>query len=144
MGDRAEPGTVGANSVPSRKRTLRGGRFRLDCGAMKKTREVEREVRDLGWWYQHFQLPTGVWTGNGEDPAYKPETRWKIIERYIPQDLSGQTVLDVGGNAGFFSIQMRLRGAERCVLVEPYQEFSRQAQYASREFGAKLEIVNED
>src|SRR3972149_12321926 len=92
----------------------------------RKTREeVEQEVRALGWWYQHFELPGGVWTGTGEEPSYKPETRWKLFEPYVPQNLSGQTVLDVGGNDGFFSLQMKLRGAKRCVLVEPYIEFGR-------------------
>lgn len=111
----------------------------------KKSRaQIEAEVRALGWWYQHFELPSGVWTGNGEEPSYKPETRWKLFEPHVPHDLSGQTVLDVGGNAGFFSLQMKLRGAKRCVLVEPYIEFARQARFVAQEFGVKLEIVNED
>jgi tRNA (mo5U34)-methyltransferase len=106
--------------------------------------ETEKEVRDLGWWYQHFELPGGVWTGRGQEPAYRPETRWRLFEPYLPKDLSGKTVLDVGGNAGYFSIQMMLRGATRCVLVEPYLEFARQAEYAARCFGVELEIVNDD
>ncbi|MBI4463435.1 MAG: DUF1698 domain-containing protein [Acidobacteria bacterium] len=110
----------------------------------KSRAEVEQQVRSLGWWYQHFELPGGVWTGNGEDPSYKPITRWKLLEPYVPEDLAGQTVLDVGGNAGFFSLQMKLRGAKRCVLVEPYTEFVRQARFAAQEFAVKLEIVNED
>lgn len=110
----------------------------------KNRAEVEKEVRALGWWYQHFELPCGVSTGGGREPSYQPETRWKLFEPFVPQDLSGQTVLDVGGNAGYFSIQMKLRGAKRCVLVEPYEEFARQAEFVAREFGVKLEVVNED
>lgn len=114
-------------------------------GNKRKSRaELEAEVRNLGWWYQHFELPGGVWTGDGQDPSYRPQTRWELIEPYVPKDLSGQTVLDVGGNAGFFSIQMKQRAAKRCVLVEPYEEFARQAEYASREFGVKVQVVNED
>ena len=111
---------------------------------MKSREEVERQMKSLGWWYQHFELPGGVSTGNGKEPSYRPETRWKLLEPHIPPDLSGQTVLDVGGNAGYFSIQMKLRGAKRCVLVEPYEEFARQAEYAAGEFGVELEIVKED
>jgi len=114
-------------------------------GKKKSSRaQIEEEVRKLGWWYQHFELPGGVWTGDGQDPAYRPQTRWELIEPYVPQDLSGQTVLDVGGNAGFFSIQMKLRGAKRCVLVEPFEEFARQAEYATRQFGVNVQVVNED
>lgn len=111
----------------------------------KKTPEqVAQEVRALGWWYQHFQLPSGVWTGNGKEPAYRPETRWNLISAHVPQDLRGKSVLDVGGNAGYFSIQMGLRGAKRIVLLEPYEEFVAQAKYATEEFGIKVEVVNED
>ena len=106
--------------------------------------EVARRVRELGWWYQHFELPCGVSTGNGQEPAYRPETRWRLFEPFVPRDLKGKTVLDLGGSAGYFSIQMKLRGAERCVLVEPYEEFVRQAEFAAGQFGAGIEIVNDD
>ena len=106
--------------------------------------EAEHEVHDLGWWYQDFELPSGVRTGTGQEPSYRPAERWALIEPHIPEDLSGKTVLDVGGNAGYFSIQMKLRGAKRCVLVEPYREFAAQAAFAAGEFGIELEVVNED
>lgn len=116
-----------------------------DIEAQETSRdEVARQVRRLGWWYQHFELPCGVSTGDGQEPAYRPETRWKLFEPYVPEDLTGKTVLDLGGNAGYFSIQMKRRGAERCVLVDPFEEFVRQADFASRQFGVELEIVNED
>jgi tRNA (mo5U34)-methyltransferase len=106
--------------------------------------ELERQVRELGWWYQHFELPGGVWTGTGREPAYRPETRWKLLEPYLPENLGGATVLDVGGNAGYFSIQMKRRGAGRCVLVEPFREFVAQARFAAEVFGIELEVANED
>lgn len=98
----------------------------------------------LGWWYQHFAFPNGARTGDGEDPGYDAEARWALIEPFVPRDLRGKTVLDVGGNAGFLGIQMKLRGAERAVLVEPFVEFAAQARFAAAEFGVALEIVNED
>lgn len=110
----------------------------------KTRKEVERELRSLGWWYQHFQLPNGLWTGDGKPPGYDPRDRWNAFESYIPADLSGKTALDVGGNSGFFAIQMMLRGADRVVLVEPFEEFTEQARFAAEQFGVKLEIVNAD
>lgn len=67
-----------------------------------------------------------------------------MLEPYVPRDLTNKSVLDVGGNAGYFSIQMKLRGAERCVLLEPYKEFTEQAKYVASAFEVDLEIVNED
>ena len=106
--------------------------------------DEKRRVRELGWWYQDFELPSGVRTGTGKPPSYKPDERWRVIEPFVPDDLAGKSILDVGGNAGYFSIQMKLRGAGRCVLLEPYEEFVAQAKYAAESFRVDLEIVNED
>lgn len=96
----------------------------------------------LVWWYQHFEFPNGVKTGAGEPPGYDARTRWSFIEPFVPGDLTGKTVLDVGGNAGFFSIQMKLRGAQRCVLVDPFEIAIRQAGFAARQFSAGLRIID--
>ena len=111
---------------------------------MSSREEALRKLESLGWWYQHFELPNGLRTGDGEEPGYDPEPRWNLIRDYVPADLSGKTVLDLGGNAGYFSIRMKLRGASRCVLVDPYREFIAQAGFAASEFGVELELVNED
>jgi len=116
-------------------------------GSAKKQKsrsQTEEEVRSLGWWYQHFELPSGVWTGHGGASSYRPETRWNLFELIrskgpLWKDCSGR-----GRQRGFLFIQMLLRGAQRCVLVEPFTEFARQAEYAAAEFGVDLEIVNED
>ncbi len=102
------------------------------------------ELDSLGWWYQHFQLPNGLWTGDGVEPGYFPQYRWDMIAPFIPADLTGKSVLDLGGNAGYFSIQMKRRGAAHCVLVDPYKEFLRQAQFAARHFDVEIEMVCED
>lgn len=111
---------------------------------MKSESETLAALDQLGWWYQHFTLPNGVRTGDGQEPGYEPESRWNLFKNHIPERLDGQTVLDAGGNAGYFSIQMKLRGAARCVLVDPYREFIAQARFAAGEFGVELELVNED
>ena len=70
----------------------------MQSAVREKTRaQAEREVRDLGWWYQDFELPNGVRTGTGKEPSYRPEGRWGLIESHIPEDLSGRSVRDVGG-----------------------------------------------
>lgn len=103
-----------------------------------------QELDSLGWWYQHFELPNGLWTGDGSEPGYLPHLRWKMIEPFVPEELTGKTVLDLGGNSGYFSIRMKLRGAARCVLVDPYREFLRQAEFAARQFNVEIGLVEED
>lgn len=111
---------------------------------MSSARQALERLKSLGWWYQHFTLPCGIRTGDGQEPAYDPEPRWKLFEPYIPEDLSGKSVLDLGGCSGYFSIQMKLRGAARCVLVEPFLEFAEQARFAADEFNVDIELIAED
>ncbi len=111
---------------------------------LRAREQIEREVRELGWWYQYFELPEGVWTGDGKPPAYKPETRWNLFAPWVPQDLSGKTVLDVGGSSGYFSVQMMKRGAAHCVLVEPFREFASQARYVRDLYNFDIDVVEED
>jgi tRNA (mo5U34)-methyltransferase len=106
--------------------------------------DVAEQVRALGWWYQHFELPDGTWTGDGTPPAYYPEERWNAFAGHIPESLAGKSVLDVGGNAGYFAIRMLLRGAKSCTLVDPYREFAAQARFAAAQFGVKLKVVTDD
>jgi tRNA (mo5U34)-methyltransferase len=106
--------------------------------------EVQEAVRKLGWWYQHFELPSGVWTGDGLPPAYDPRERWELVANHLPSDLEGATVLDVGGNAGYFSLQAMLRGASKCVLVEPIAEFAEQARFVFSQFDVRVDVVVED
>jgi len=77
---------------------------------MKTHDEVEQQMQSLGWWYLHFAFPNRVRTGTGQEPGYDAETRWNLIKPFVPEELKGKTVLDLGGNCGYFSIQMKLRG----------------------------------
>ena len=115
-----------------------------DGEAGQNTEDVQRRVDELGWWYHHFELPNGVWTGTGEPPAYDPVERWKLFEPHLPDDLQGKSVLDVGGNSGYFSLRMKQRGAGRCLMVEPIVEFVDQATFVFEQFGVKVDVVCED
>jgi tRNA (mo5U34)-methyltransferase len=112
--------------------------------AGQTTEDVQRRVEELGWWYHHFELPSGVWTGTGEPPAYDPIERWQLIEPHLPEDLEGKSVLDVGGNSGYFSLRMKQRGAGRCVMVEPVVEFVDQANFVFEQFDVEVDVVCED
>ena len=90
----------------------------MDC---RKTSTFEKELQPLGLWNQHFECPNGVKTGDGQPLGYNAQKLWSFIEAIVPDELTGKTILDVGGNAGFFSIQMKPRGTQTCVLVDPFE-----------------------
>ena len=81
--------------------------------------EVEKKIQSLGDWFQHIDLGNEIKTiTKGKNIGYDPtESRWKYLEPFVPDDLSGQSVLDIGCNAGFYSLQMARRGASRIVGV---------------------------
>ena len=58
-------------------------------------------------------------------------TNRQRFARAIPQDLSGKSVLEVGCNAGFYSIQMKKRGAERVLAIDTDDNYLAQARFAA-------------
>ncbi|MHC4083278.1 MAG: methyltransferase domain-containing protein, partial [Planctomycetota bacterium] len=65
-------------------------------------------------WYHRIDLGDGVVTP-GVDPS--PQ---KLERLHLPEDLSGQTVLDVGAWDGFFSFEAERRGAARVLATDSY------------------------
>jgi len=63
------------------------------------------------YWYHTIDLPHGLVTPGQYD------YRSSIVNFNFPQDMSGNTVLDVGAATGFFSFELEKRGA-RVVAVE--------------------------
>lgn len=101
-------------------------------------KELKKKIEKLGWWYQNFNL-NGILT-NTDTPDY-PEIRWKLIEKYIPNDLTGKTVLDLGCNAGWFAIKMKERGADYVLGVEVLPNAIEQARFVSEYFNMSIEYL---
>ena len=51
-------------------------------------------------------------------PRRLSEMKWRRFAHALPADLRGKTVLDIGCNGGFYSIEMKRRGAERVLGVD--------------------------
>jgi tRNA (mo5U34)-methyltransferase len=58
----------------------------------------------------------------------------------LPADLRGWTVLDIGCNAGFHSIEMKRRGADRVVGIDSDGRYLAQARFAAERLGVELEL----
>src|SRR5690606_28971302 len=88
----------------------------------------------LGAWFHNIRLPDGTQTAPdhwlGDFPYYK----WNAIAPVIPENLSGWTVLDVGCNGGFYSIELAKRGAE-VLAIDIDQRYLAQARWAVGAFG---------
>jgi tRNA (mo5U34)-methyltransferase len=69
-----------------------------------------------------------------------PAVKWRSFQDALPTDLRGQSVLDVGCNAGFYSIEMARRGAARVVGVDSNPRYLAQARLAAEVSGVNLDL----
>jgi len=101
--------------------------------------EIARRVEKLGPWFHNIDL-NGVKTAPNHFLGDYPAVKWKSFEQAIPHDLRGKTVLDIGCNAGFYSIEMKRRGAERVVGIDHDEEYLQQARFAAQVSGLEIEF----
>lgn len=92
--------------------------------------QIQQKVSELGKWFHNLDLK-GVKTAPDHFLFDYPMIKWKRFEHAIPKDLSGKTVLDIGCNGGFYSIEMKRRGAERVVGIDSDERYLAQARFAA-------------
>jgi tRNA (mo5U34)-methyltransferase len=100
---------------------------------------IQQRVRELGPWFHNLDLG-GVRTAPDHFLGDYPEVKWRGFAHAIPADLSGRTVLDVGCNAGFYSIEMKRRGAARVVGIDSDETYLEQARFAAEVCGVEIEF----
>lgn len=99
--------------------------------------EVQARVNELGPWFHNLSL-AGVQTAPHHFLGDYPSTKWQNFEHALPKDLTGMTVLDVGCNGGFYSIQMKLRGAKRVLGIDHDEDYLKQARFAAEVLGLDI------
>jgi tRNA (mo5U34)-methyltransferase len=101
--------------------------------------EIRGRIAELGEWFQNMELegvPTAPNHFLGDYPAFK----WQCFSHAIPADLTGKSVLDIGCNAGFYSLEMKRRGAARVVGIDSDPSYLAQARFAAEVRGAEIEF----
>lgn len=101
--------------------------------------QIRQRVGELGEWFHNLNL-RGVQTAPNHFPGDYPALKWREFAHAIPADLRGKTVLDVGCNAGFYSLEMKRRGAERVVGIDSDETYLAQARFAAEVSGAEIEF----
>jgi tRNA (mo5U34)-methyltransferase len=94
----------------------------------------------LGPWFHNIDLG-GVMTAPDHFLGDYPAVKWRRFAHSIPADLAGKSVLDIGCNAGFYSIQMKLRGASRVLAIDIDPDYLRQARFAAQTIGVNIEFA---
>jgi tRNA (mo5U34)-methyltransferase len=102
--------------------------------------EIESKIRELEPWFHNLRLD-GVQTAPAHFLGDYPTMKWSRFSHALPADLSGMTVLDIGTNAGFYAIEMKRRGAERVVAIEPDPHYLAQAKFAAAVSECDIEFM---
>jgi tRNA (mo5U34)-methyltransferase len=101
--------------------------------------ETRRRIDALGAWFHNIEI-NGVKTAPDHFLGDYPAVKWRRFADAIPQDLAGKSVLDIGCNGGFYSIEMKRRGAERVVAVDHDEHYLAQARFAAQATGQDIEF----
>ncbi len=103
------------------------------------TAEIQQRIVELGEWFQNMNLG-GVETAPHHFLGDYPECKWRTFALAIPADLTGKSVLDIGCNAGFYSLEMARRGAARVVAIDTDPAYLAQARFAADFHQANIEF----
>ena len=100
--------------------------------------EIRTRAEALGPWFHNIDLQ-GVKTAPDHFLGDYPAVKWRRFSDAVPADLSGRSVLDIGCNAGFYSIEMKRRGADRVLGIDFDPEYLEQARFAAEVSGVEIE-----
>lgn len=100
---------------------------------------TEAEVRALGPWFHNMWIG-GVRTAPDHFLDDYPAVKYARFKDAIAADLTGKTVLDIGCNGGFYSLEMKRRGAARVLGIDTDERYLRQARFAAEATGLDVEF----
>ena len=110
----------------------------------KMTREETLSgLERLQPWFHRIDLGDGLFTKTESvmgEPVDHPMGPWQTIQKCLPANLAGKSVLDVGCNAGFYAFEAKRRGAARVVGVDGQRQHVRQALFVRKALGMDVEF----
>lgn len=99
------------------------------------TDDLKARVTALAPWFHNIDLGGGLHTAPEHFLGDYPRSKFAGFAHAVPADLTGRTVLDIGCNAGFYSVEMKRRGAARVVGIDSDDRYLAQARVASEALG---------
>lgn len=117
-----------------------GGLAALNGTGLSLDKEaLARRIQELGPWFHNHRLH-GIQTAPNHFLGDYPHVKWQRFAHVLPRDLTGKTVLDIGCNSGFYSLEMKRRGARRVLGIDFDDRYLEQARFASQVTGYKVEF----
>lgn len=100
---------------------------------------IEERIEELGPWFHNLRLK-GVQTAPNHFLGDYPQIKFEHFKSTLPDDFSGRSVLDIGCNAGFYSLEMKRRGASRVLGIDSDPHYLAQARFAAEVLEADVEF----
>jgi tRNA (mo5U34)-methyltransferase len=98
---------------------------------------LQERIRALGPWFHDLELD-GVRTAPEHPLGDFLRALWAQVEPAFPADMRGKTVLDIGCNAGFYSLKLHTRGAQ-VTGIDHDERYLAQARLAAEIAGAEID-----
>lgn len=96
--------------------------------------DLGAQIDALKPWFHNLRLK-GIETAPEHFLGDYPQSKYARFRAALPADLSGKSVLDIGCNAGFYSLAMKRRGASRVVGIDSDDRYLAQARLAADTLG---------
>ena len=101
--------------------------------------ELSQRIQQMGKWFHNLNLH-GIYTAPDHFLGDFPNIKWQKICNQIPSSLEGKSVLDIGCNGGFYSIEMKRRGADYVLGVDVDERYLNQARFAAQTLGCDIDF----
>jgi len=95
--------------------------------------DLAQRIEALAPWFHNMKLGP-LWTAPDHFLGDYPGAKFRRFAQDLP-DVEGKSVLDIGCNAGFYSVEMKRRGAARVVGIDSDDRYLDQARLASEVLG---------
>lgn len=102
-----------------------------------------RRIAELGPWFHNLTID-GIETAPDHFLGDYPRFKFEGFRHALPEDLQGASVLDIGCNAGFYSLEMARRGAGHVVGIDSDPRYLAQARFAAERAGVPLDLRQMD
>ena len=102
---------------------------------------LQTRLRVAGPWFHNLRIQ-GIETAPDHSLGDYPSVKWRSLSAALPEELTGKSVLDIGCNAGFYSIELKRRHAGRVLGIDTEEMYLNQARIARDELALEIDYRN--
>lgn len=100
--------------------------------------KLAKKIAAMGPWYQRIDIDGVITT----DKRVSTIALWNSVRKMLPENLKGMRILDLGCNAGHYSVQASLLGADEVIGIDLSKVWYPQALFVKEHFESKHGPLN--